>query len=611
MVKRNPKQEEALMLIIDAHRQGKMISEKEIIEKLEISNSVIKSLLEKQLIEILQVPIDRISDFNYRQVIQNFVPTADQQQAINTINDIIDKNAAAVILLHGITGSGKTWVYIEIMRQIIAQDKQILYLLPEIGLTTQIIDRLKSVFGDTVGVYHSRFSSAERVEIWQKILLGHYRIIIGVRSAILLPFEELGLIIVDEEHDHSFKQQDPAPRYHARDVAVWYGHTFSIPVILGSATPSIESYENAISGKYNLVEMKTRAIINAKLPEIHTVDMRTQIKHKLSYGLFSDILIEELTQTLARKEQAILFRNRRGYAPYLVCENCGHIPQCEYCDIRLTYHKKEHYLRCHYCGYTDSLTDKCANCDNYSMKREGIGTERIEEQLQSLFPQARIQRMDQDTTRGKSGHRNIIEQLERYQIDFLVGTQMVTKGLDFENVTLVAVLDADQLIFFPDFRAHETAYQILVQFSGRAGRSNKQGKVLIQTRNPEHPVITLLVEPFSAFYENELAYRMLPNYPPYSRLIRLEFQHKDQLFVEREAQKIGKALQNEYNNWVIGPEFADVARVKNYYRMFILIKVNKKYAVTKVKKGVENILDAYRKTADDKTLKIIIDVDPY
>ena len=487
-VSKVPKQEQVLMLVVDSFYKKKVLSVKDICDKINVSSSVIGSLVDKKMLEYIEVPVERLSEIGYRENKKDIIFTDEQAFALQKIRGLFKENKPKPVLLQGVTGSGKTHLYIELIRDALQAGKQALYLLPEIGLTKQIIDKVVSEFGEVVGVYHSRFTTAERVEIWNRVLEGRYRVIIGVRSAILLPFDSLGLIVVDEEHDHSFKQYEPNPRYNARDLAVYYGHNEEVGVVLGSATPSMESYYNALEGKYILVELKNRAV-EARLPDVEVVDMRKQVDNQLSYGLFSEVLLEALRKALLKGEQAIIFRNRRGYAPYLLCNFCGNVPKCRNCDISLTFHKEGGFLKCHYCGFTIEETEKCGVCNHYEMRREGIGTERIEEHLEELFKEYRIDRMDQDSTRSKYSFSGIIERLERKEIDILVGTQMVTKGLDFENVTLVAVVQADQLLFFPDFRANEGAYQVLTQFSGRAGRSQKEGKVIIQTKNPEHFVI--------------------------------------------------------------------------------------------------------------------------
>ena len=603
------KQEAVLALVTEAFHKQQQLTEKEIVDRLNISTSAIASLIKKKLIEIKEISVDRLSTDEQRGNKKNIVFTAEQSAAVEKIRTYFSNSPLKPVLLHGVTGSGKTHIYIELIRDCLEKGKQALYLLPEIGLTKQIIERVRAEFGEQVGVHHSRFNPNERVEIWQKTYSGAYRVVIGVRSAILLPFQELGLIVVDEEHDTSFKQQEPSPRYNARNVAIYYGAQHSIPVLLGSATPSLESYYNAQTGKYGLVEIHTRAA-EAELPRVEPVDMRPEVANHLSTGQFSSVLIEQLREILEKEEQAILFKNRRGYSPFLQCTRCGHVPTCKYCDISLTYHKNKKYLRCHYCGYVDASTEQCSNCQQYSLRSEGIGTERLEEQLQEIFPKRRIARMDYDATRGKHGLDLLISQFEKKQIDVLVGTQMVTKGLDFENVTLAGVIDADTMLHYPDFRALEHAYQQLMQFSGRAGRSQKKGLVLVQTYEPQHLIFSFLQQPYKAFYENEIEHRKLLHYPPYSRLIQLEFRHPNQLFLEKETKRAVGMLREKLGDHVLGPEPPPIARLRNFYRQQALIKITGTMSGEGVRETLRETVRQYYKEAPTKSMRIVVDVDP-
>ena len=606
---RAPKQEEVLMLVVADFFQGKAIAKQSVTKRIEGAASAIRALVDKGILEEKEVQVDRMEGLVYSQNKKDITFTEEQATALATIRESFQENPKKPVLLHGVTGSGKTHIYIELIRDAIDREQQVLYLLPEIGLTKQIIDKVKTEFGDLVGVYHSRFNDHERVEIWNKVTSKEYQIVIGVRSAIFLPFDNLGLIVVDEEHDHSFKQNEPNPRYHARDLAVYSTVLLGTNVILGSATPSYESYTNALGGKYLLVEIKNRAV-KAELPKIEIVDMREQRKKKLMKGFFSQPLLQALEATLERGEQVILFQNRRGYAPYLICTNCGTAPKCINCDITLTYHKKRGQLRCHYCGYTDFQTDKCGYCASYDMRQEGVGTERLEEELNEFFPNHRIGRMDLDTTRSKHGFRRIINSFEHGEIDVLVGTQMVSKGLDFDNVTLVGVIQADLLLNFPDFRAYERAYQLLTQVSGRAGRSHKKGQVLIQTYVPDSFVLHSLQRDFREFYERDLPIRKQLNYPPYSRLIRIEVKHRDVVFLGEEANRLKKLLYPEFQNSMLGPEFPAIARLRNEYRMHFLFKLGKQIPVSKVRKVLSEKIDQYFQMAPKKTLRIVVDVDP-
>ncbi|MEL6676570.1 MAG: primosomal protein N', partial [Bacteroidota bacterium] len=540
---------------------------------------------------------------------QKITLNQDQERALAEIKQYFGKTPLKPVLLHGVTGSGKTHVYLELIKEQLAQGKQVLYLLPEITLTKQIIDRVKSELGEKVGVYHSRFNDRERVEIWQKVRKGDYDVVIGVRSAIFLPFQKLGLIVVDEEHDQSFKQHEPAPRYNARDVAIYYGFKEKCPVILGSATPAFETYENARQGKHHLVTLEKRAI-STQMPQIELVDMRIQRKKKLLQGPFSQVLETAIGEALERGEQVILFQNRRGYAPYLICENCGHVPQCINCDISLTYHKERNHLRCHYCGHTEFNTQKCDNCGHFALRRAGLGTERILEAVAETFPDYTAARMDLDTTRTKMGYQNLINRFESGQIDILVGTQMVSKGLDFENVTLVGVIAADNLLSFPDFRAFEYAYQLLTQVSGRAGRRSKTGRVIIQSYMPDNVVLNAIERPYLDFYKIELPGRQHAGYPPYSRLIRIEIRHPKREFIEPESLRLHRLLKPYFGENLLGPDYALIPRLRNQYRMQFLIKLGKNVSPERIRDILFAQREKYYQEAPVKNLRIIIDVDP-
>ncbi|WNJ19203.1 primosomal protein N' [Pontibacter sp. G13] len=609
LVSRSAHQENLLMTVAAAFYKGKSVPKTETLKSLDITSAVSKALVKKGILNEEQVQVDRMDLHGYEPASQDLILTPEQQRAFGEIQGYLSEPSKKPILLHGITGSGKTHLYMSCMKPIIEAGRQILYLLPEITLTKQIIDRIRSVFGDKVGIYHSRFNDHERVEIWQKVRKGEYQIVIGVRSAIFLPFPNLGMIVVDEEHDHSFKQYEPAPRYQARDVATYMGRHFDIPVILGSATPSMETYTNALEGKYHLVELHKRAIA-AKLPDIQVVDMRMQRQKRLTKGMFSQPLEQAIRETLERKEQVILFQNRRGYSPYLLCETCGYVPQCIHCDISMTYHKEKGHLRCHYCGYTDFNVQKCSNCSNYTLRRAGIGTERIVESVQEYFPEYVVERMDWDTTRTKHGYANLIQRFENRQIDILVGTQMVSKGLDFEHVTLVGVILADNLINFPDFRAHEQAYQLITQVSGRAGRSTKRGRVIIQTMMPDSPILTHIERPFKDFYQLQLAERAQFAYPPHARMIRVEIKHKDRTFIEAEAMRLYNIMHPSFGANLLGPDYALVPRVRNQYRMQFLLKIGKEISPKKLRTHLEELIDRYFQQAPKKTLRIVVDIDP-
>lgn len=602
-------QENLLMYITAEFYKGKMVPKSETLKELGLGSQVAKVLVDKGFVTEEKVQIDRMELYGYKQYNKTIIFNAEQEQAIGKIREHIASGDGKPILLHGITGSGKTHIYIDLIKDTLAQGKQVLYLLPEITLTKQIIDRVKSELGDQVGIYHSRFNDNERVEIYQKTRKRAYEVVIGVRSAIFLPFEELGLIVVDEEHDHSFKQHEPSPRYNARDLAIYYSHVSKCPIVLGSATPSFESYQNALNGKYHLIELKKRAVA-AHMPEIEIVDMRIQRKKKTMRSIFSSILYKALDEVLKKGEQAILFQNRRGYSPYLICETCGHVPECVNCDISLTYHKEKKHLRCHYCGHTDFNLNACTECGNYTLRRAGVGTEKIEEAVKEVFPEANVERMDLDTTRSKMAFQNIITRFENHQIDILVGTQMVSKGLDFENVTLVGVINADNILTFPDFRAYESAYQLLTQVSGRAGRSKKKGHVYIQSLMPDNLVLQSVEHPFEKFYQAESPARQQLGYPPFSRLIRIEFRHKDKMYIEQEALRLNNLFKPYFGANLLGPDYTLVARVRNLYRMQFMLKLSKGLNTTKVRETLDKLLKHYYEVAPLKTLRIIVDVDP-
>lgn len=608
-LKNAPKQEEVLMLVVEQFFRSKPMLKLDLKKRLKGSDGPIASLVEKGILREFEEPEGRMASVAYRENKKDIAFTVEQEQAMAAIRDSLEADPHKPVLLHGVTGSGKTHIYIELIKEALARGEEVLYLLPEIALTQQIIDKVKSEFGEDVGVYHSKFSDNERVEIWQKVLAKEYKIVIGVRSAIFLPFEKLGLIVVDEEHDHSFKQAEPNPRYHARDVAVFAARLLKLRVVLGSATPSFETYYNARQGRFTLVEIKNRAT-QSELPQIQVVDLRQMRKERLMEGHFSKPLLLAVHQALERREQVILFQNRRGFSPYIHCQNCGHVPHCINCDISLTYHKARKELRCHYCGYTDHQYNKCDKCASYEIKQVGIGTEKIEEEIKAHFPEARVARMDLDTTRTRTGFLKIIRSLEHHEIDILVGTQMVSKGLDFENVTLVGVIEADLMLNMGEFRAHEQANQLLTQVSGRAGRSTKKGRVLIQTYMPDNPVLKLLQKPFGIFYDLELQNRQLLNYPPYTRLIRMELRHKNQIFLESQAEIIRNIFLVSFGESLLGPEYPYITRLRNEYRQVALFKIPRNASVDKVRKVLAERIDFYYRNAPLKTLRILVDVDP-
>ncbi|GAB2783883.1 primosomal protein N' [Rhabdobacter roseus] len=574
-----------------------------------LSDSSLQTLLKKGIFETFEVVVSRFADLPAAPAVEIKL-TESQQLAVRQIQTYFQEKE--VVLLHGITGSGKTEVYINLIQQALDSGTQVLYLLPEIALTTQIVVRLRKVFGDRMGIYHSKFSDNERVEVWKGIIEGKYQFVVGVRSAVFLPFDSLGLIIVDEEHETSYKQYDPAPRYHARDVAVMMAYLHGGKTLLGSATPSLESYYHARNGRYGLVEMLQR-FGEAALPEFLLIDTKLEKKQRKMKNEFSSVLMEYLSYNLQNSEQTILFQNRRGYSPYIQCEECSWIAGCNNCDVSLTYHMRAAELRCHYCGHKEEVPRTCPACGSTKVRTIGFGTEKIEDELQLHFPQARIQRMDLDTTRAKNAYQQIIQEFETEQIDILVGTQMISKGLDFGNVSVVGIFDADRMINFPEFRASERAFQMLTQVSGRAGRrAGRPGKVLIQTANPSQVLLQRVVQnDYLGMYEAEITERQQYNYPPFTRLIKLTVKHTDDETSRRAATQLADKLIAEMGrSRVLGPEPPLVERVRNQFLFDILIKlerekINFKAAKTFIQEKVTDILT-------DKTLKniqVVIDVD--
>lgn len=574
-----------------------------------LSDSALQTLLKRGVFEQFDITVsrfDEIPDVPLKEI----KLTEAQEKASKEILDGFEKKD--VVLLHGITGSGKTEVYIHLIQQALESGSQVLYLLPEIALTTQIVVRLKKVFGDQMGIYHSKFSDNERVEVWKSIVEGKYRFVVGVRSAVFLPFDMLGLIIVDEEHETSYKQYDPAPRYHARDVAVLMASLHKAKVLLGSATPSLESYFHALKGQYGLVEMHQRYGA-AALPDFVLIDTKAERKKRKMREEFSSVLYEHLEHNLKIGEQSILFQNRRGYSPYLRCEECDWISECFNCAVSLTYHMKAAELRCHYCGHKEEVPRTCPNCGSPKVKTVGYGTEKLEDQLKLFFPQARVQRMDLDTTRAKNAYQQIIQSFEKGEIDILVGTQMISKGLDFDNVSMVGIFDADRIIHFPEFRASERAFQMLTQVSGRAGRrADKPGKVLVQTANPAQTLLERIVNgDYKGMYAHEIVERENYNYPPFSRLIKLTVKHLDSAVAERAAIQLAEALTHQLGkSRVLGPEPPLVERVRNQFLFDILIKLEREKVNFRAVKSFikEKVLDLLT----DKKLRnisVVIDVD--
>jgi primosomal protein N' (replication factor Y) len=517
-----------------------------------------------------------------------------------------------VVLLHGITSSGKTQLYITLIDEILAQGKQVLYLLPEIALTTHIIERLRRYFGDQIGVYHSRFNDNERVEVWHKVLNREYKIVLGARSSVFLPFTDLGLIVVDEEHETSYKQFDPAPRYNARDAAIYLGNVFGAKVLLGSATPSVESYYNAKVGKYGFAEIKER-FGGVEMPLIEVVSITDELKRKVMQSHFTSVLMKDMQEALAKHEQIILFQNRRGYAPVLICRTCAYTPKCINCDVSLTYHKSSGLLHCHYCGYKDETPSVCPACGSAHLEYKGFGTEKIEDELSILLPEARIGRMDLDTTRAKNSFQNILNDLEEKRLDILVGTQMVAKGLDFADVTVIGIINADSLLKYPDFRSNERSFQMLAQVSGRAGRRGTQGKVVIQTYDPNHRVIKQVIEnDYEGMFEFEIAERKNFKYPPFYRVINLDVKHMDPDVLRNQAVYLANQLRQYFGDSVVGPETPLIGRIRNYFIQSIMLKFDKStISLNKVKATIRDVILQYQTTKLSKGSIVQPDVDPY
>jgi primosomal protein N' (replication factor Y) (superfamily II helicase) len=567
---RAPKQMELLLSYLHLIKTEGEVTKTSLLKKSNASEAQLKGLVDKEILRTEKRVIDRIQ-YLPKDIKIDFELTTLQQEVLEKTRQSFTEKQ--VCLLHGVTSSGKTLIYIKLIEQWIRQGKQVLYMLPEIALTSQIIRRLQKHFGGHIGIYHSKFSQNERVEIWNKVKNGEMKVVLGARSSLFLPFQNLGLIICDEEHDTSYKQHDPAPRYNGRDAAIYFASLFGAKTLLGSATPSLESYHNAITGKYGLTELLQR-YGDFQLPPIEIIDTKKVFQKEKGKVMLSPPLVDSVNEVLARQRQVILFQNRRGYTPYQVCNVCGWIPQCKYCDVSLTYHKFSNKLICHYCGTTYPPLLTCAACGNHNFVQRNFGTEKIEELLLEQFPNAKIARMDIDTVRGKNAHDVLIQQFEQQRIDILVGTQMVVKGLDFDNVDLVGILDADGLLSFADFRVNERAFQLMEQVSGRAGRKEATGKVLIQTIQPSHPVLQLVKEhDYKKLYTEEIEKRKQFFYPPFSRLIHVTFKHKIKEVVEKAAHFFADSLKTKYGQFLVGPAEPVINRIRNQHLMELLVKL--------------------------------------
>ena len=584
------------------------VSKKELMEKSAASPAVLNALIKHRALEIYQTEVGRLNSQEIRK--EEMYPLNEfQQQAFDEINRQFAEKP--VVLLHGITSSGKTELYIQMINKVISERKQVLYLVPEIALTTQLTTRLKRVFGNRLGVYHSKFSDAERVEIWNKVLQDKdYDVIIGVRSSVFLPFRQLGLVIVDEEHETSYKQYDPAPRYHARNAAIMLASMHGAKTLLGTATPAIETYYNAKSGKYGYVPLFQR-YQEMELPDILISDTKEAYHKKQMQGHFGPLLMERVGKALQNNEQVILFQNRRGYAPFLECKACAWVPKCKNCDVSLTVHKYSNRLTCHYCGYTETIPSICPVCKTPNLENKGFGTEKIEDEIKEAFPLAKVSRMDLDTTRSKKSYDNIISDFEQGKVDILVGTQMVTKGLDFERVSLVGILNADNLLNFPDFRAHERAFQLMTQVSGRAGRKNKRGTVVLQTANPLHPVIEQVIRnDYEAMFQTQLAERQLFHYPPFFRLIQISLRHRDAETVNIAAATLASDMRKVFAGRVLGPNVPPVSRIQNMYIRQILLKIEISASAGKAKEILRDLADNLLSQPSFKRVWVNMDVDP-
>lgn len=602
------KQAETLMAFIQLSKEMPEVPKEALYDRAKTDSAGVKKLVEKEILEIYRKEISRLGEYD-GEVMGNYKLSQHQEQALAEIRGNFEANK--VVLLHGVTGSGKTQIFVELMEEAIAKGQQVLYLLPEIALTAQIVSRLQKHFGDKILVYHSKFSTNERVEIWQSILEG-VPIVLGARSALFLPFQNLGLIIVDEEHDPSYKQNEPAPRYNARDTAVFLAHLHQAKILLGTATPSLETYFNVQQKKYALVELHKR-FGEASLPEILIVDTAEEVKKKRMKSHFSPQLLQAIEETLAGGEQVILFQNRRGYAPIYSCNTCGWTADCVDCDVTLTYHKYSNDLHCHYCNHQQKLPKSCPACGNHSLVLNGFGTEKIEDELQIYLPNIRIARMDWDTVKGKHGHEKIITQFTNKEVDVLVGTQMVTKGLDFDSVGLVGVMSADQMLHFPDFRATERAFQLLLQVSGRAGRKKKKGKVLIQAFKVEHPVLMEVKKSdFKSFFNRELQERIDFAYPPFYRLIQIQLKHKKPEMVEKAAVFFAEHLRKNLGNRVLGPATPGISRIRTYFLRDIMVKLSKNaQQLEEAKALIIEAQDILKSQEGFSTVRVVVDVDPY
>ncbi|MDG2396386.1 MAG: primosomal protein N' [Flavobacteriaceae bacterium] len=608
---KSPKQKQILVSILNIDLElNSWIKDSVLKIKSGSSSSTFQTLIKKNILEKKYLIESRVTNKIHDNIITNKLSKIQSDALLQIKKSFLNND---VVLLKGVTSSGKTEIYMEMIQAKLDNNKQILYLLPEISLTTQMVRRLKDRFGSKVVVYHSKFNNNEKVDIWRQILNNkdNAKIILGARSSVLLPFKNLGLIIIDEEHENSFKQFDPSPRYHARDLAIYLGNLLNVKVILGSATPSVETFYNVKIGKYGLVKLLKR-YGGVEMPEIRCIDLKEAYRKKNMNGFFSNELINEINKSLSNNKQVILFQNRRGYAPIIECVDCGHIPQCPNCDVALTFHQFNNQMKCHYCGYNISKLDKCLNCGGLDINHKGIGTQKIEEQINSLFPGVNVARMDWDSTRGKKSFDKIIDSFTEGKVKILIGTQMITKGLDFKNVSLVGVLNADSLMNFPDFRSHERSFQMISQVAGRAGRSKDRGEVIIQTFSPDHDLLKQIVEnDYEGMFKNQIIEREIYKYPPYKRLIRITLKSKDYNKVYQGSNWMGNLLRQSFDKSVLGPVSPYVSRIRNQYNKQILIKYFENKNRRKTKKIISLAIKSFYSIASFKSIKISLDVDPY
>ncbi|MCI0920303.1 replication restart helicase PriA [Sphingobacterium rhinopitheci] len=606
---RAPKQQDAVIGYIQLSKSKPELTRQELMEATSCGATAITALIDKGIFELKEKVVSRFQGTDVL-LTKEFSFSEDQTRAFAEINDYFQTKD--VVLLHGVTASGKTQIYIRQIEQALASGKNVLYLLPEIALTTQITERLKLHFGNDLGVYHSKFNDNERAEVWHKVLKNEYKVIIGARSSVFLPFHDLGLIIVDEEHENSYKQYDPSPRYHARDTAIYLAYLHHAKVLLGSATPSVESYYNAKAGKYGLVQLFKR-FGDAQLPIIDVINVTEEGRKGNMHSYFSSKLLHAMEEAVKNKEQIILFQNRRGHTPFLQCGTCGYVAKCVNCDVSLTYHKTSHLLHCHYCGHSEQNINVCPGCGMPHMESKGFGTERIEEELEILMPSLRIGRLDLDSTKGKYGFDKIISAFDDYEYDVLIGTQMVAKGLDFGRVSLIGIINADSIINFPDFRSYERSYSLFSQVAGRAGRRQNQGQVIIQTYTPNHRVLEQVVQhDYEGMFMKEITERKNFHYPPFYRLIKLDIKHSDQQQTLDSAQKLANLLKVHLGNRVLGPEPPLVSRVRNNYIQTIILKIERtNVSIVKVKELIRSSILTFELDKLNAGVRIAIDVDPY